>query len=59
MKTILLLGVAVFATGFVSSCTTEVQVPVTAPRSVVTTEETTTTQRTPYGTVQTQTVQSY
>lgn len=62
MKTFLLLSLGVAGLGLMTSCETEVEVvpvPVSAPRTTITTEETVTSRSTPYGTVQTQTVQSY
>lgn len=62
MKTFLLLTLGIAGLGLMTSCETEVEVvpvPVAAPRTTVTTEETVTTRSSPYGTVQTQTVQSY
>lgn len=58
MKTIKILIGTAAALGFLASCETEVAV-VEPTRTTVTTEETVTTRTTPYGTVQTQTVQTY
>ena len=62
MKTFLLLSLGIAGFGLLTSCETDVEVvpvPVSAPTRTVTTEETVTTRSTPYGTVQTQTVQTY
>ncbi|MEN3939741.1 hypothetical protein WJU23_00480 [Prosthecobacter sp. SYSU 5D2] len=62
MKSILILSLATLSLALIPSCETDVEVvpvPVSAPRTTVTTEETVTTRSTPYGTVQTQTVQTY
>jgi hypothetical protein len=62
MKSIFILSLAMLALALIPSCETEVEVvpvPVSSPRTTVTTEETVTTRSTPYGTVQTQTIQTY